>query len=83
VKLGNPNVARHLRHLGNQPAVAALRSVAQQRAEGLRATIEAIQAKGITAANAIAQALNEQEIATARGARWSARTVLDVMQRWQ
>jgi hypothetical protein len=50
-------------------------------ARGLRATIAAIQ-EALQAANAIAQALNEREIATARGARWSARTVLDVMQTW-
>jgi hypothetical protein len=32
-------------------------------------------------ANAIAAALNERQIATARGGRWTARTVLDVLAR--
>ncbi len=81
VKLGNPRGASHLRRLGNVAAVAALKSAAQERAEGLRATIDDIRSQGITAANAIAQALDEREIAAVRGARWSARTVLDVMQR--
>jgi DNA invertase Pin-like site-specific DNA recombinase len=69
VKLGNPNGARHLRQFDNSSAVAALKSVARERAEGLRATIETIQAQGITAANAIARTLNQREIATARDAR--------------
>jgi DNA invertase Pin-like site-specific DNA recombinase len=55
VKLGNPNGARHLSGLGNVAAVASLKSAAQERADGLRATIEGIQAQGHTAANAIAQ----------------------------
>jgi DNA invertase Pin-like site-specific DNA recombinase len=81
VKLGNPRGAAHLRGLGNPAGVAALKRGAMVRAEGLRATIEAIRAEGVISANGIAGRLNEREIATPRGGRWSARTVSDVLAR--
>ena len=81
VKLGNPRGAAHLRGLGNPAGVAALKRGAMTRAEGLRATIEAIRAEGVVSANGIAGRLNEREIATPRGGRWSARTVSDVLAR--
>jgi DNA invertase Pin-like site-specific DNA recombinase len=81
VKLGNPRGAAHLRGLGSSAGVAALKSGAKERAEGLRATIEAIKAEGVTSANGLAARLNEREIATPRGGRWSARTVSDVLAR--
>jgi hypothetical protein len=48
---------------------------------GLAATIEAIKAEGIVSANGIAAALNARDIETARGGRWTARSVLNVTAR--
>jgi DNA invertase Pin-like site-specific DNA recombinase len=81
VKLGNPRGAAHLRGLGAAAGVAALKRRAIARAQGLRATIDAIRAEGVVSANGIAGRLNEREIATPRGGRWSARTVSDVLTR--
>lgn len=81
VKLGNPNGAAHLKGLGNASAVEAVKAGAQDRAEGLAGLIRSIQAEGITSANGIAQALNARHIATARGGKWTARSVLNLMGR--
>jgi DNA invertase Pin-like site-specific DNA recombinase len=81
VKLGNPKGAAHLRGLGSAAGVAELKRGAQERAEGLRATIAAVRAEGLTSANGLAARLNEREIATPRGGRWSARTISDVLAR--
>jgi DNA invertase Pin-like site-specific DNA recombinase len=81
VKLGNPRGAAHLRGLGNPAGAAANKRGAMARAEGLRSTFDAIRADGVVSANGIAERLNEREIATPRGGRWSARTVSDVLMR--
>jgi DNA invertase Pin-like site-specific DNA recombinase len=81
VKLGNPNGASHLRGLGNAAAAAALREGAQARADGLAGTIAALRERGVTSANGLAKALNEAHIATPRGGRWTARSVLNVTAR--
>lgn len=81
VKLGNPNGAGHLRGLGNEAAAAALREGAQARADGLAGIIAALRERGVTSANGLAKALNEAHIATPRGGRWTARSVLNVMAR--
>jgi DNA invertase Pin-like site-specific DNA recombinase len=81
VKLGNPNGAAHLRGLGNEAAAAALREGARARADGLAGTIAALRERGVTSANGLAKALNEAHIATPRGGRWTARSVLNVMAR--
>ena len=47
----------------------------------LEATIAALKAEGITSANALAKALNDRSIATARGGKWTARSVLNVTAR--
>jgi len=80
-KLGNPNGAAHLRKFGNGLAVDVLKAKAQERAAGLSATIEALRAEGITAANAIAGTLNARNYATPRGGKWTARSVLNVTAR--
>lgn len=80
-KLGNPNGAAHLKGLGNDSAVQALKAGAQERADGLAGVITAIQAEGITSANGIANALNARHIATPRGGKWTARSVLNVLER--
>jgi hypothetical protein len=60
---------------------AALKAAAGARANGLAATIEAIRGEGITSANGIAKALNERSIATPRGGKWTARSVLNLTAR--
>ena len=81
VKLGNPNGAAHLRQYGGKAGRAALVAGADKRAAGLAATIEAIKGEGATSANSIAKALNERSIATPRGGRWTARSVLNLTAR--
>jgi DNA invertase Pin-like site-specific DNA recombinase len=81
VKLGNPNAAAHLQGDVKARAVATLKAKAQSVADGLKATIEAIKAEGVTSANGIARALNERDIGGPRGGQWTARSVLNVMAR--
>ena len=81
VKLGNPNGAAALRGLSNAPAVAALKSGADQRAERLRPIIEDIQAGGPISIRGIAKELNTRGILTARGGDWHATTVVNLMNR--
>lgn len=81
MRLGNPNGAAHLKGLGNGHAVDALKAGAQERAEGLSGIITSIKAKGITSANGIATALNARHIATPRGGKWTARSVINVLER--
>ena len=47
----------------------------------MRASIEELRGEGVTSANGLAKALNERRIATARGGLWTARSVLNVLQR--
>jgi hypothetical protein len=61
--------------------VAALKASAGERANGLAATIEAIKGEGVTSANGIAKALNERSMATPRGGKWTARSVLNLTAR--
>jgi DNA invertase Pin-like site-specific DNA recombinase len=81
VKLGCPNGAAHLRRYGNGLAVTALKAAVGARANGLAATIEAIKGEGVTSANGIAKALNKRSMATPRGGKWPARSVLNLTAR--
>jgi DNA invertase Pin-like site-specific DNA recombinase len=81
VKLGNPNGAAPLRGQGNGAAVTAVREGADRRAKELLPVIEAIKAEGHETLWAIAKELNERGIMTARGRRWHASTVRDVLRR--
>ncbi len=80
-KLGNPNGAKHLRRFGNELAVKALKANAEERAAGLAATFAELKAEGVTSANRMAAALNDREYATPRGGKWTARSVLNVLER--
>jgi hypothetical protein len=44
-------------------------------------TIAALECEGISSSHAMAKALNERGVATARSGRWSARTVIDLRRR--
>jgi DNA invertase Pin-like site-specific DNA recombinase len=80
-RLGNPNGAAHLRAYGNGRAAKAVQTAAQDRAERLRRVIGELHSSGVTSANALAKALNDCHVATARGGSWTARSVLNVLDR--
>lgn len=83
VKLGNPRGAAHLKGRGNQEAVEAISEGARERARLLQGAIEDLRSRGITSANGMAKALNEEGAATPRGGRWTARSVLNALARLQ
>jgi len=62
----------------NELAVLARKARADERAAGLAATLVALKADGIASANGIAGPLNAPGYATARGGKWTARSVLNV-----
>jgi DNA invertase Pin-like site-specific DNA recombinase len=81
VRLGNPNGAKHLRKLGNDAAVDAVRQNAGYHAESLRPLLAEIVATGITAPADIADELNNRGILTPRNARWHRTSVRRLMER--
>jgi DNA invertase Pin-like site-specific DNA recombinase len=81
VKLGSPKGAAHLAGRFPHEAHQAVVEGANERAKLLADVIAELRAEGITSAYAMANALNERGVATARGGNWSARTVIDVLKR--
>ena len=83
VRLGNPNGAAALRRArkGNGASVEAIKGNADQFAEGLRGTVEAIQQDGATSLAAIAKQLNARHIQTPRGGKWHPSSVRNLMDR--
>ena len=83
MKLGNPNGARVLRAAGrgNNDAVAAVKANADAHATQVRPIIATMQAEGITSLHAIANALNDRGILTARGGAWYATSVKNLLSR--
>jgi DNA invertase Pin-like site-specific DNA recombinase len=82
-RLGNPNGAAAFRRAG-KGTVAALEAVtanATARAAELLPTVQQLQAQGIRSLGAIAAALNGDGILTARGGRWYASSVRNLMAR--
>jgi DNA invertase Pin-like site-specific DNA recombinase len=82
-RLGNPNGAEALRRAkrGNTAAVEAVRTGADQRAEELRPIIHDLHSRYIRSMPAIAAALNEAGIVTARGGQWHASSVRNLLAR--
>jgi DNA invertase Pin-like site-specific DNA recombinase len=82
-RLGNPNGAAAFRRAGKGTgaAVQAVKGAAISRAESLRDTIRALQTEGVTSLTGIAVALNAQGIVTARGGRWHASSVRNLLGR--
>lgn len=82
-KLGNPNGARALRRArkGNAASLAAIKERADTHAERLRETVDALAAEGVTALGPVAEALNERELRTPRGARWHKSSVRNLLDR--
>ena len=81
VKLGNPNGARCLRGIGNDAAVAKVKADAAERAERLRPIVEDIKSGGSISLRGVAGELNKRGILTARGGRWYASTVRQLLGR--
>lgn len=81
--LGNPNGAAALRRAGkgNGASVAAIKGNAADFAEGLRGTVDAIKASGITSLGGIAAELNARHMRTPRGGQWHASSVRNLMAR--
>jgi DNA invertase Pin-like site-specific DNA recombinase len=80
-RLGNPNGAAALRGRGNAEAAEAVKRRADLQAQSVRPIIDAIKAEGAASLHAIARQLNEREIRTARGGRWYATSVRNLMGR--
>ena len=66
VRLDNPEQAK-----AAKPGVAAVRANARQFAANVLPIIEEIERAGITSHNAIAAKLNERNVRTARGGKWT------------
>ena len=81
VRLGNPNGAAAMVGRGNREAVVAVRAHADEHARRVLPCIEDIQRHGINSLGAIATALNERKIVTARGGAWHATTVRNLLAR--
>jgi DNA invertase Pin-like site-specific DNA recombinase len=81
VRLGNPKgrdtFGDEARERAHARSIEVRRDQAVARAKALAPTLDTLRAKGITSANGIAAALNDQGVATARGKRWTARAVID------
>ncbi len=77
VKLGNRTNLAEAQAKGG----AALKREAEAFAAKVLPSIEAIRATGATSYNAIAKALNERGVKTAKGGTWAAATVRNIMLR--
>jgi len=81
-RLGNPNGSAALRKSRKHGAAnAAARAAAEGRAQDLRPVVSDLISQGVTTHYALAKALNEQGILTARSARWHPATVRRLLAR--
>jgi len=80
-KLGWANPARQDQAQATSRAAAANRAEADRHAANVLPIVQAIRAPGIDTLKGIAAALNARGIRTARGGRWHATTVRNVMAR--
>ena len=82
-RLGNPNGAQCLRRAqrGNSSAIAAVRHKADTNADDIEPIIADIRNAGEVSLRQIARALNERAIRTARGGRWYATSVKNLLAR--
>jgi DNA invertase Pin-like site-specific DNA recombinase len=76
VKLGGPRLAK-----ARKAAAEAITADADQHAANVMPIIREIQRTGARSLRAIAAALNARGVATARGGRWQAQTVSNVLAR--
>lgn len=82
-KLGNPNGAAALRRSGRGSAegVEAVQTNADARAERLRPVVAELRLEGHTSLERLAAELNNRGIVTARGGRWHASSVRNLLVR--
>jgi Recombinase len=76
-KLGNPR----LRETARAAACEANKTLADRHADNVRPIIREIQSAGAETLQAVADALNARGVPTARGGRWYAVTVRNVIRR--
>lgn len=84
-RLGNPNGAAALLRAGkgNGSAIETVRADATKRAEELRPIVEDMRSRGVASLAGIAAALNEGGFVTARGGKWHASSVRNLVARLQ
>jgi len=82
-KLGNPNGAAALRRAGqgNSASIASITAAASSRAESLRPVIDELRSNGISSLGKLASALNEGGFVTARGGKWHATSLRNLLAR--
>lgn len=82
-RLGNPNGAAALRRAqrGNTASLEAIQTAATDRAEQLRPVIDDMRSRGVASLGGLAAALNEAGMVTARGGRWHASSVRNLLKR--
>lgn len=80
-RLGNPNGAQAIKHLGNTHAIAGACSAASTYASKVAPAIHSITAAGIISPTAIARELNARTVPTARGGIWTSQGVINIMDR--
>lgn len=79
-RLGNPMGAKAFgAYQGNGAAVDAIKAKAKAFAADVMPIVQAIRSEGHTSLRAIASELNARGIVTARGGKWAAQSVSDVM----
>jgi DNA invertase Pin-like site-specific DNA recombinase len=77
VRLGNPRL-KNVREV----AVAANRKAADAFAANIRPIIREIQASGVNSFQGVARALAARGVRTARGGQWTARMVINILERY-
>jgi DNA invertase Pin-like site-specific DNA recombinase len=75
-RLGNPNLAR-----ARQRALEANSAAADRFSANVRPIIEQVQKSGVSSLRGVARALTARGIKTARGGEWTARMVINVLER--
>ncbi len=83
VKLGCPNGAAHLQgeNNGSKQGVDAIKRGADERAGKLAEVVKEIQEAGASSLREIAEELNSRSITTARGGKWHASSVRNLLAR--
>lgn len=82
VKLGTPrNLTNRARRIGTRKSAGSREAQAMQRAKDLAATITEVRSNGATSLREIARDLDERDIPTPRGGRWTAAQVRRLLHR--
>jgi DNA invertase Pin-like site-specific DNA recombinase len=82
-KLGNPNGASALRRAnkGNSASLATIKANADRRANNLQAVLKSLAGEGVVNLGAMAKALNDRHMKTARGGAWYKSSVSNLLKR--